>query len=65
MDFGENAGHVQYGEIAFVCAVLGHFEQRGFTDPGFAADNKRRSTLIDPVEQMVDEGDARLSTLQG
>jgi hypothetical protein len=50
--------------MALVRAVLGHFEQRGFPDTGFAADDKRRSALVDPIEQMVDEGNVLVSTLQ-
>ena len=64
MNFGQDAGHTQYGDVAFAGSVLGDFEERRFPDPGLAADDECRSTLIDPVDQMIDQGNVLLSALQ-
>ena len=64
MDFGQDAGHAQYKYVAFTGSALGDLEERRFADPGLAADNECRSTLIDAVDQTMDQRDVLLSALQ-
>jgi hypothetical protein len=64
MDFGQDASHAQDGDGAFTGSVPGDYEERRFPDPGLAADNKRGSTLVDPVNQMIAQRNVLLSALQ-
>jgi len=43
--------------------VLGGFEERRFPNARFAADYDGRSTLIDPLDQMIDQGIVLFSAL--
>ena len=63
MDFRQDAGHRQHRHAALAGSVLGYIEEGGFPDPGLAADDECRSTLIDPLDQMIDQGNVLLAAL--
>ncbi len=61
MDFGQDAGHAQHRDAAFGGSLSGDVKQRGFPDPGLAADDERGSALIDAVDQLIDQGNVLFS----
>jgi hypothetical protein len=63
MNFGQDASHAEDRKAALIGSLPGDFEQGRFPDSGLAADNERRSTLIDAVDQPIDKSNVLLAAL--
>jgi hypothetical protein len=64
MDLGQDARHAQDQKSAFRSPMFCYRQERRFPDPRFSADHEGRSTLIDPVDKAIDQGDVFLAALQ-